>query len=157
MLRLDEALIAGVLRKTAGAPAKRDLMFCQLSATSEAAHCGKALSSGPPCHSSGDWLLPILHAVGLGRIDIFQGCQAEKGAHSSPDNGYRWEGGGRKSETGCKVLVQFCAAEIGGSERPSVSPCHCRDATTANQGPPAAGLTDINCVFGSRTRRFESC
>lgn len=59
MLRVDAALIVGALWKTAGAPAKPDLVFCLLSATSEAVHWKKTLSSGSPCHSSGDRQLPI--------------------------------------------------------------------------------------------------
>lgn len=70
-------------------------MFCQLSATSEAAHCGKALSSGPPCHSSGDWLLPIPACLWdwAGLTSSRDGCQRRE---PQPQQSCQWVQLGRR-------------------------------------------------------------
>lgn len=126
VLRLDEALIAGVLWRTAGAPAKHD-PFCQLPATSEIVHCRKTLSSGPPCHSNGDRLLPIPACMWdwvwlRSSRDASERREPQPSLHSSADSGYSREGGCRKSETAYKVLVHFPAAETGGQKGPQCHP-----------------------------------
>lgn len=94
MLRLDEALIAGVPWKTAEAPATHDLMFCQLSATSEAVE--NPWAQVLPVTAMQTGCSPPLH-VRLGMTDIFQGCQWGKGATAQPhQQSWQWVQLGRR-------------------------------------------------------------
>lgn len=80
--------IAGVLWKTAGAPAKHDLLFLQHQRQSTAEKT--ELTSSLPQQWRQAATHPCLH-VGLGMAEIFQGCQKEQGATAQPpQQSWQW-------------------------------------------------------------------
>lgn len=82
MLRLGEALIVGVLWRTAGAPAKQDLMFCQLSAPSESVTGEEPRARFLPATAVEIGCHPSLHPRGTGHDWDLPGMPVRAGSHN---------------------------------------------------------------------------